>query len=104
MEGSATRARLPAARRKWARPSIAGGFRRWRGLSAAYRFMLRAGAKAPTKRYSALFRTVAARVPEIRLLPILVSLGLVAATTLGLMLLHSILPIDHVTLVFLVPV
>jgi two-component system, OmpR family, sensor histidine kinase KdpD len=51
-----------------------------------------------------LFAATAARLAQIRLYPILASLGLIAASTVVLKLLHSVLPIDHVTLVFLLPV
>lgn len=104
MEGSLIRGRLRVARRNWARRSIAAGFRGWGSLLGAYRSILPLGAGGLAKRYGLLFRKCAVRLPEIRLLPVLLCFGMVAATTLGLMLLHSILPIDHVTLVYLVPV
>ncbi|HXW24179.1 MAG TPA: DUF4118 domain-containing protein [Xanthobacteraceae bacterium] len=52
-----------------------------------------------------MFRGAAAeRLADISLFPILASLGLVAAITGVLSFLHGVFPIEHVTLVFLVPV
>jgi two-component system, OmpR family, sensor histidine kinase KdpD len=51
-----------------------------------------------------LLGTMTRRLAEVRPYPILASLGLIAVSTAVLKLFHSLLPIDHVTMVFLLPV
>jgi two-component system, OmpR family, sensor histidine kinase KdpD len=58
----------------------------------------------PDKNGAATFGTITQRLAEMRLYPVLASLGLIAASTAVLKLFHSVLPIDHVTMVFLLPV
>jgi len=80
------------------------GFRWWRRRGTPDPLTARPGRAKRDEFYRAIFRAAATRFPDVKLFPIITSIGLIAATTAALKLLHSVLPIDHVTLVFLVPV
>jgi two-component system, OmpR family, sensor histidine kinase KdpD len=98
MERAAASSALPIAPRKWSRGVASPRLARWHWP------WLRQRAEAPGEAYPAEAATAALQAPELKLYPFPAALGLVAATTGALMALHNALPIDHVTLVFLVPV
>jgi two-component system, OmpR family, sensor histidine kinase KdpD len=101
MDGSATRVRLQLAPRKWGRGSRALRLASWRLPWLPDRSAALAGAGEPGKAFPAKSGVIGA---DMKLYPVPAALGLIAATTGGLIVLHSVLPIEHVTLVYLVPV
>jgi two-component system sensor histidine kinase KdpD len=104
MGTTASKADLGIVARKWGPRAKAARFAGWRWPLSPDRLRRRAGAAVRGETDGPVFGAIAVRFAEIRPYPILASLGLIAVTTGALLLLHSVLLIDHVTLVFLVPV
>jgi two-component system, OmpR family, sensor histidine kinase KdpD len=104
MERVVTRADLPIPPRKWGRVTAASRLGRLHWPWSSDRSATPRDAGEPGKSYPRESGAAADRVCELKLYPIPAALGLIAATTGALIVLHGVLPIDRVTLVYLVPV